>query len=444
MANIYVKSTTGNNGNSGASWALAKATLAGAQAIAAAGDFVWVSQAHAESTASTVTLNWPGAIGTPTTICCVDDSAAPPTTLATTATVGVTGSSDLAINGNIEVWGITFLSTTGSSAASLTLAGTNLNVQNYYNCNFEIRTTFASTVLRVGGSAGDTTCNFYNVNVKFAATTQTMSIAGTSDIFRWYGGAMTAGSSTPNPLINGSTVAGVTVLLDGVDLSGFASTLNIMQAPTRGSTSTIQNCKLPASWSGSPATGTIAQNTRVSMYNCDNAATNYRVWIQDFAGVIKQSASIYRNGGYTANGATSMSWEFTSNGNANPHYPLYGDWMSLLYSTTGASKTDTVEFIRDNATALKDSEIWLDLIYQGNASYPISSRITDQVASPVATAANQATSTATWTGTGGFSNPTKQAMAVTMTPNMAGLLRARVAVAKASTTIYVDPYETVA
>ena len=58
MATIYVRSTDGNNADNGSTWALAKATIAGAAAIDAAGDTVFVSDAHAESTAGAVTLTF--------------------------------------------------------------------------------------------------------------------------------------------------------------------------------------------------------------------------------------------------------------------------------------------------------------------------------------------------------------------------------------------------
>ncbi len=59
MANIYVRSTDGNDADSGATWALAKATLGGALAIATSADTIWVSQNHAETAVATgVQVTW--------------------------------------------------------------------------------------------------------------------------------------------------------------------------------------------------------------------------------------------------------------------------------------------------------------------------------------------------------------------------------------------------
>jgi hypothetical protein len=58
MANLYVRSTDGNNSDNGTTWALAKATVAGVAAIDAAGDTIYLSQDHNETTASSVSLSW--------------------------------------------------------------------------------------------------------------------------------------------------------------------------------------------------------------------------------------------------------------------------------------------------------------------------------------------------------------------------------------------------
>jgi hypothetical protein len=64
--------------------------------------------------------------------------------------------------------------------------------------------------------------------------------------------------------------------------------------------------------------------------------------------------------------------------------------------------------------------------------------IDDAMADVLATAASQASSSATWTTTG-MSNANKQQLSVTFTPQEKGLIIARVCVAKSSYTLYVDP-----
>src|SRR3990167_6093507 len=120
MANIYVRSTDGNDADDGTTWALADATLTGAAAADVAGDVIWVSQVHAESTAAAITFNWDGTAAAPIRVVCGNDAAEPPTALATTATVTTTGNSTITCQSGIDYvyfYGIKFNS---GSAASVT------------------------------------------------------------------------------------------------------------------------------------------------------------------------------------------------------------------------------------------------------------------------------------------------------------------------------------
>src|SRR3972149_1584016 len=89
----YVRSTDGSDADTGLTWALAKATLVGALAVAAAGERIWVSQAHAETQASAMTLTSAGTESSPVEILCGNDAAEPPTAMATTATISITATS---------------------------------------------------------------------------------------------------------------------------------------------------------------------------------------------------------------------------------------------------------------------------------------------------------------------------------------------------------------
>ena len=114
MANIYVRSTDGNDADNGSTWALAKATIFGALAIAAAGDTIYVSQVHAESSAGAAGGTSSGVDSNPVKMICGNDGAEPPTASATTATVASTGNNAIGINGPIYIYGIAFDAASGS------------------------------------------------------------------------------------------------------------------------------------------------------------------------------------------------------------------------------------------------------------------------------------------------------------------------------------------
>ena len=63
MATYYVRSTDGNNADTGLTWALAEADLH--TPTWAAGDTVYVSQAHAQSTAAAITIDLNGTLAAP-------------------------------------------------------------------------------------------------------------------------------------------------------------------------------------------------------------------------------------------------------------------------------------------------------------------------------------------------------------------------------------------
>jgi len=173
------------------------------------------------------------------------------------------------------------------------------------------------------------------------------------------------------------------------------------------------------------------------MHNCDNADTNYRLWVEDYAGSIKSETTIVRSGG-ASDGTTSLSWKMASSANAEyPVVVLESPEIVQWNDTTGSAITVTVEVITDNVT-LKDDECWLEVQYLGTSGYPLSVFINDCKANVLAGNNPQDTSTETWTTTG-LTTPTKQKLSVTFTPQEKGFLHAVVKLAKASTTVYVDP-----
>ena len=86
MANKYVRSTDGLNTDTGATWALAKANLKDMAAASAAGDVIYISQAHAETNAAATTITMPLTVVNPCVVIGANDSSEPPPTrLAPTA-----------------------------------------------------------------------------------------------------------------------------------------------------------------------------------------------------------------------------------------------------------------------------------------------------------------------------------------------------------------------
>src|SRR5688572_20921006 len=119
MTDRYTRSTDGNNADDGLSWANAKATVVGNSSIDVAGDTIYVSDNHSESTAADISISLAGGLSTGTTkLLCVDDTGdpSPPTALATTAIVTSTGGNTLSISGTAYIYGFTFNCGTGATS----------------------------------------------------------------------------------------------------------------------------------------------------------------------------------------------------------------------------------------------------------------------------------------------------------------------------------------
>lgn len=412
----------------------------------AAGDRLFVSNNHASSYAAHLTVSFPGTPASPNQVLCVSDAAAPPTALAATATVTTTGASDITWNGSQYCYGIELSAGSGAvnSYMNLGSAVAGGTTQTYKNCTFKLAATSANNKIFIGGVVANQPVSrvlWRNCSFNFtAAAHQVYTRMGDLEI---QGLSALAGTTSPTTLFStGSNQYRGRIIASGLDLTNLVAAVNIFSAgvPSIGS---IRNSKLPASWTGSLVSGTMIPGERYTMHNCDSADTNYRIWQEGYAGSVRSETTLVRTGG-SGDGTTTLSWKMATS--ANAEYPLIllesGEIHSEWIDTVGAAKTVTVEILHDSTTNLKDDEIWLDVQYLGTTGFPLSLFANDAKADVFATAADQTASTATWTTTG-LTNPNKQKLAVTFTPQEKGVAICRVMLAKASYTVYVDPMATV-
>lgn len=442
MADRYVRSTDGDDLDDGSTWLLADATLAGSAGADSAGDRIFLSQVHAESSAATQNIFLAGTVSNPVQVLCGNDALEPPTALATTATVSTTGASDISINGHAYFYGITFIAGDLTNQAWFRLGNTSGDSQYYEDCSFQVGGSSTGGRIFACNASGSITplVRWKNCTVKFANASQHIAVNG--GIFEWEGGSIVAGGVDVNTLISSGTASAATALIVGVDLSGLKAAVNLC-AIANCLDVTFVNCKLPSTWSGSLATGTKLSTFRAAMYNCDSGDTNYRVQISNFAGDLVQETTIVRTSG-ASDGTTTLSWKMTSSANCNF---LSGRFFSpeivRWNETVGSAITATIEIVHDSLTALNDDEVWLQVQYLGTTGFPLGSFANDAKTDVLATGAAQTASAETWTTTG-LTNPNKQKLSVTFTPQEKGFIHARIVMGKASYTIYADLKLTVA
>lgn len=430
-------------GNSTYGWSAPHATLTGALFMTmTAGDTVYVSNTHAESSStqpkSIATI---GSATAPLHIYSVNPSAAPPTALATGASVTYTGGAMTwcSTASYCDVYGVTF------TAQSFEFYNTAYGRTVLNNCNLTFTgTSTTGLTLGSGNAVEPVAVELSNATIKFSAVGQkialTNAIGGTQGVFTWRGGSVDATGTVPTTLFTGASAGGpALVTVQGVDLSASGSGKNLIDLATTGCVYRLIDCKLGASVSivtGSAVSG----QADVQVVNSDSSATNYRYYRSQAGGTEQQETTIVRSGG-ASDGTTTVSRKVVTTA-------LSDDWtfgcyqslpIELWNTTTSGTVTLTVATVTDGVT-LTDNQAWLEVEYQGATTSPLGTWATTRVSDPVfGTPANVATdTTSTWTTTG-LSSPVKQKLSVAITPKAVGLVRVYVCVAKPSTTVYYDP-----
>lgn len=455
MAIFYVRSTDGSNADNGSTWALAKATVAGAIAAASAGDTIYVSQVHSETTAGVVTWTSPGTATSPLRVICANDGAEPPTSLATTGVIGNTTSNAISIDGYIIVYGLTFSCNNGGTVATMQLgAANNVHNQHYTLCNFNLQGSSNGSRLSIGrdGATGGERVIWDNCKVGFAAAAQGIQV--TSSLFEWRNGvdggsndSMITSTTAPTALFKyigdfdaSTTSRSARVFVEGLDLSAFGASMNLIGTITGASEFYADNCKKHASWTGLVVTsGTPPElGARAFVRNFENGGSiNYSSIDVTRWATETTETTLVKTGGQT-DGVTATSMKVVTSSICGAGSPWSSQWQEfeVLPADVGNAKTVTIDFLHDSATALKDDQIWIEVAGQGVSSSPLGIMVTDRVATPITTAADQP-SGGTWTTTG-MSNPNSQKCHASITPRQAGLFRARLRAAVASKTFYYD------
>lgn len=440
MADRYVKNT-GSNTSPYDTWAKAATTMAAAVTGSAAGDNIYVSSTHSATGLASQTLTFPGTASNPLKVVSVSDSAAPPTAVAAGGSEALTASANWVVGPFGYVEGLTFSAGTGtSSTGSITLAsGTGAQSSEFKGCTFTLNNTgsasrilFQSSNFSAASRVAAKDCTFTLAN----QAAQGISIGGRVLIS---GGSVSGPASYTTGGLFQTQASGRNTYaeIENFDLSGVGAGTHLVGSSTASMITKIMNCRLPTSWTGTLFTGTRFSGQRVSMYNCDNADTNYRLWIEDYAGAIRDETTIVRTGG-ASDGVTPISWRMVSNADANNlTVPLRSDPIVVWNTTTGSAVTVTVELVTDGVT-LTNADAWLEVDYLGTSGVPLGASVSSKVASLLTTPANYASSTVAWTTTG-LASPVRQKMSVTFTPLEVGFLSAAVRLGRASTTVYVCP-----
>jgi hypothetical protein len=399
-----------------------------------AGDTIFVKNTHSE----TRTGNQPafpatlGTLNTPTRILCVSDSNEPATTLATGAVIAASGTHD--INSYLYYYGIEFKSGDGvATTQSINIPSGSPAVSRlvFERCVFNLAATAGSSLLNLGERSLGLiwSADFINCDFRFGASGA--GIAVYAGQLTMLGGSILGTAPTTLFAPTGLNTNRI-LTVEGMDLSLVSGTIvNLASGTCDGSTIVFRRCKLHASatlWGGTPT----AASGIFRAIMCASNTANYHYKEKTYYGTIDDDSATFLTGGAT-DGTTHAARKMITTANAKRTKPLYSPWLTTWVDTTGSPINLRVEIFTDSATPLKDNEVWIEALYLANASYPLLSLLTD-ASSVLAAGANQDSSAASWTNAA--ANPNAQVCSVTVTPALKGQFLVRLALGKASTTLW--------
>jgi hypothetical protein len=436
MATYYLRSGAGGAAN-GTSWANAYTTLTTALSGKSAGDTIFVSEDHSETTALDLTFTSPGSAAAPCRVICVDHTGSvPPVSADRRSTAAISTSAGNDINfagGNIIYEGIIFSAGSSSSTARIFASTIADQSVKFKNCALRIGTTSSSGNIVLGNSSsGGSLIVLDNTTVQFGSTAQTISC--TASLLWMNTPSAITGATIPTILftsVSGNRSAKFDIR--GVDLSAAGSGKTLFDLNLAGVieiAASMIDCKIDSAvtlTTRPPARGSGGLDYR----RCDSGGTNYKHGKVRFEGTLTEETTIVRTGG-ASDGTTTISWKIVTTANSNEFYPFESLPILVWNDTVGSSVTATVEC---RAAAIpNDDELWLEVEYLGASGSPLGSFVNDSKADILATAAAQTSSSETWGGsTASFK------LNVTFTPQQKGWVIVRIKAAKASSTFYVDP-----
>ena len=442
MAVIFLDSNSGNDGDDGSTWALAKLTLQAALTAAGAGGTVFAqddaSGGFTETTAASTTYTSPGTKDNPTTLvaCASGTTNEPPVTAdlvlsrddADLASAEVTGAgNDLTLAGFADVWG--FKITTAASGDDIFPGGL---------------WTFHHGIIHPGDAVT-------------LASTRTLTLVDESELIldsgsefrgtgmlQQFGGELTGGTAVLTAAANA-----LQVLFSGVDLSSLSATAGFNIAGSNNDYR-LENCKIPVSYVVSEGTWTAA-STRVTMIGCDSSADHTNTIRQYRSetgqGFVVDDTPFISGGAQDRDSGDGYSFSMNLNDNTvlERFSPLYTEWYEVWIPL--GTTSFTIEVMRKDTGAPADlfnDMFWVELMSAnegvGSATAQFAFQ-TSRTADPVATAAALTSSSVTWSSLGG-DTAKKQKIVFTIAPEYEGMARYRGAYAERGTGIlpaYFEP-----
>lgn len=463
MATYYVSSADGSDADNGTTWALAKATIAGALAVATAdGDVIFVDSAHAETSGASTAITWNVATANAhVAIISVNRNGSTTTghsgwLAGATATVGTAAAFNIGTSGaqRLFIYGITMRTDTGNSnandfnLATATAAAVWVSVH-FMNCTLACRGSNAGGLHTWGTSnAASVTVPLIRLeNCSVVLPDSSNSAQGinfASGRILWINTTVAfQGANKPPQLFRisasgGSMSRATWVDIIDSDLSGFNAGAIVTAAGLEDGVWRFRNCKMASGVTYTTGTFPAYGCAEIIVERTDDADTTYVLEHHNRLGSVTADIAVYADGGAEFEGA-GISWKIVTNATCKESDPFVTQLVER-YSSSTSSIAVGFRIAHDSATDLNDRNLWPEIEYASDASFPKGTLKSGRNAQPFdGSAADWANNTDAWTGTGGFSNLNRQTVEQTFTPAAGSRLKGRLVVGATSKTLYVDP-----
>jgi hypothetical protein len=441
---IRYVSPTGSSTAPYDTWAKASTSLTTVTALMGAGDITYVDNTLNQTFGATTNILIAGTQANPAQLISTNDIVnMPPTTIAAGAKVsGGAGAFSVSLGGNFYAYGLEIDGGTGSAAKVILAINSGLYNMILESCTLKVLATSATAGILVIGTTGlqdfirTINCTFVLGN---SASQTIISGANWED----FGGTYLHTTTQPTNLFGDSGNVGVQKHF-GCDFSDITTT--ICGPRTIYRQMYLEQCKL--------ASGVAVLATQTSLYgggevwlsDCAFGNVQYTFAHYNYMGNTVAQTAIYENEQGTGDGAyydlakDPICWTITG---VNSTYsdPYYSPWISAYNELTSAL-TPSLEIARDGSTtAYNNDQVWVEFIAKITAAVTLGTIDYSNKRGLVAAAAAQANSAKTitnWTGLSATYWLGKLAPAATITPAVAGDIKARVAVCGAIT-VYVNP-----
>jgi hypothetical protein len=449
MANKYL-SNTGSNTSPFESPSAAATTLSGLLGanVLASGELIYVKGVagdnHNESYNYSVIFNSPSwsSASNPLRLYCVNDffTGSPPTSLvnAPASNIVTIGSPSITFNGNWRIHGVRLApGNGGGSNAPLVFEVETCEIE---KSSFDLPNASAYVYCGYAGSVSNVS-SFISINdcsVRFRNWDNRISLGKAKEIniSKLTFDAASAPAISIFILHTGYPVVNVNISDSDFSTIDHTNLVDVTTNPGGGQINFVR-CKLR---SGKNVINSHASRMpRVRIMDCDSANTNIRYEVYDSGGVVRTSNTIYPAVDPATDGATTYSHSITTSTLASNSLPMYSDWIER-WADGGVAITPRIEVLvgADGGPALNNNELWIEVEYQSDSASPLGTTLRTR-GPKLGTASTVPGGTVSWTGHG-FSSPVTHSLSVgSITPNKSGFVRARVAFAKASSTIYYDP-----